>query len=492
MPEYRTPGVYVEEYPSGPRPIEGVATSTAGMVGATERGPLRPRLVTSWSEYLHWFGGSNSDSSLPLAVRGFFENGGRRLFVARIAGTGSMTATMNLATGGDPLVLSAIGPGAWGNQLLVRVQPGSLAASPGRFRLTIEWPGGASEDYDNLTADPQSADFFVTLVNERSRLVTIAPGPASAPLPGNYTATGGTTVVPTAADFVGGVMQPADQRTGLSSLESIDDISILVVPDEASDRTGTISSAIIEQCERLKDRFAIVSAPRDVDRVDALRPPHDSSYAAFYFPWIRVSGPGRTEPTLVPPGGHIAGIYARTDVERGVHKAPANEVVRGLIPHDPQSGVTPLQFTLTDRDQHALNERGVNVIRDFTSAGRGARVWGARTMSSDPEWKYVNVRRFFMFVEESIDEGTQWVVFEPNNDTTWTSVRRIVTDFLRRLWQNGALVGATEREAFFVRCDRTTMTQDDIDHGRLVCEIGIAPLRPAEFVIFRISKMTRT
>ena len=188
--------------------------------------------------------------------------------------------------------------------------------------------------------------------------------------------------------------------------------------------------------------------------------------------------------------GHVAGTYARSDIERGVHKAPANEVVRGIITRDLNGNKKPLRFTINKAEHDLLNPKGVNVIRDFRADRRDIRVWGARTMSSDGQWRYVNVRRLFLFVEESIDEGTQWVVFEPNYEQTWAAVRRSITNFLVRVWRSGALVGATQEEAFFVKCDRTTMTQDDIDNGRLICLIGIAPVKPAEFVIFRISQKT--
>jgi hypothetical protein len=180
---------------------------------------------------------------------------------------------------------------------------------------------------------------------------------------------------------------------------------------------------------------------------------------------------------LIPPGGHIAGIYARSDIERGVHKAPANEIVRGAV---------ELQFPLTSGEQDILNPRGVNCLRKFR--GRGIRVWGARTTSSDSLWKYVNVRRLFLYIEESIEEGTQWVVFEPNNEKLWARVRQSITAFLTTLWRAGWLMGTKAEEAFFVKCDRSTMTQDDIDNGRLICVIGIAPVKPAEFVIFRIAQ----
>jgi phage tail sheath protein FI len=182
-------------------------------------------------------------------------------------------------------------------------------------------------------------------------------------------------------------------------------------------------------------------------------------------------------PRLIPPGGHVAGIYARSDTERGVHKAPANETVRGVV---------DLEFQITKGEHDILNPRGVNVIRAFP--GRGIRVWGARTLSSNTLWKYINVRRLFIFLEGSIEEGTQWVVFEPNDPKLWARVRAGLTEFLTRVWKDGALFGNTAEEAFFVKCDETTMTQADIDNGRLICIIGVAPVKPAEFVIFRIAQ----
>jgi phage tail sheath protein FI len=191
---------------------------------------------------------------------------------------------------------------------------------------------------------------------------------------------------------------------------------------------------------------------------------------------------------LVPPHGHLAGIYARVDNERGVFKAPANEVVRGIINRDLSGDAKPLKYILGKREQDMLNPKGVNVIRDFRSDGRDIRVWGARTMSSDAMWRYINVRRLFIFIEQSIDRGTQWCVFEPNYEQTWASVRLSISSFLRVAWRDGALAGTTPEEAFFVKCDRTTMLQEDIDGGRLICLIGVAPVKPAEFVIFRISQ----
>jgi phage tail sheath protein FI len=205
----------------------------------------------------------------------------------------------------------------------------------------------------------------------------------------------------------------------------------------------------------------------------------DTKYAALYYPWIHISDPKTGARKIVPPGGHVLGVYARTDSERGVFKAPANEILRGVL---------ELTADIDDNKQDTLNPRGINAIRQFP--GRGIRVWGARTLTSDALWKYVSVRRLFIFLERSIYEGTRWVVFEPNDDRLWARVIDTIRLFLRTQWRLGALFGRTEEEAFFITCDRTTMTQDDILYGRLICEIGIAPVRPAEFVIFRILQHT--
>ena len=289
----------------------------------------------------------------------------------------------------------------------------------------------------------------------------------------------------TARDYVGDRSLGEDERTGLAALEAVDSIAILCVPDEvrrSPEDLRPVTAAAIEQCERLGDRLCIVSTESGQSDLKALPPRPQSSYAAFYYPWIEILDPVSRTPVLVPPGGHVAGVYARTDRRRGVHKAPAGETVRG---------VTDLEFPVTQGMQEVLNPQGVNCLRDFRSSGKGIVVWGSRTLSSDPEWKYVSVRRLFLFLEESIDEGTQWAVFEPNGADLWSRLRQAISGFLTTLWQSGALQGTTAAEAFFVRCDRTTMTQDDIDNGRVIALVGVAPLRPAEFVIFRVSQQAR-
>jgi phage tail sheath protein FI len=241
-----------------------------------------------------------------------------------------------------------------------------------------------------------------------------------------------------------------------------------------------LTQEVIKRCERLKDRFAILSTVREFKPATP-NLKFDTTFGALYHPWIWVYDPVTRDDQLIAPTGHMAGIIARTDIEQGVFKAPANAVVVGA-----KDLASPLPKAIQD----LLNPIGVNCIRDFRSDRRGIRLWGARTMSSDPEWKYINVRRLFLYVEESIDEGTQWVVFEPNNEVTWGRVQRSISNFLMTIWRAGGLFGSKPEEAFFVRCDRTTMDEDDILNGRLVCQIGICPVRPAEFVIFRIGQKT--
>ncbi len=522
MPEYLAPGVYIEEISTGPRPIEGVSTSTAGFAGETERGPTTPTLVTSWQSYYRWFGGyidrppnTTQNVFLPYAARGFFDNGGQRLFVARVVGPGGVSAAGDLGN----CVVQAIGAGGWGNNLFIAVRPASVAVAntptADWFRIQVAYyrdglpnpfvdptdinqlgnpdrrDPDAFEDYDNLTADSTESNFATSIINASSHLIKVdscTGRPNDVAFPGVQLQNGASNPA-TLDEYLDENTIDPEQRKGLAGLATIRDISLLAAPDDVV--VANLREKVIESCETTRDRFAIISAAAGQADITGMRPPRDTTYAAFYYPWIRVSASHTPEGhRLVPSTGHVTGIYARVDVERGVHKAPANEVVRGIITRDLNNNKKPLEFTLGKGEQDILNPRGVDVIRDFRSDGRDIRVFGARTMSSDALWKYINVRRLFIFIEESIDRGTQWAVFEPNSDPTWSAIRTSVTAFLRTVWRNGALMGTTQDEAFFVKCDRTTMTQDDIDNGRLICLIGVAPVKPAEFVIFRITQKT--
>ncbi|HET7462166.1 MAG TPA: phage tail sheath subtilisin-like domain-containing protein [Longimicrobium sp.] len=557
MPEYLSPGVYVEEIEVGTKPIEGVSTSNLGIAGPTERGPSDVRLVTSLLEFQRLYGNPIRGSHLAHAVKGFFDNGGRRCFMARVTGAGATSA----GSAFGPLQLTALGPGVWGNNVLVRITDPMTgnAPNPNRFRLVLAYyatlpptfpvaapagggapvggggapvggggapvggggapaappappafvdpsePGSQSrpgyvrpdvlEVFDNLSFDVNDANYVLRVLGG-SNLVFAGwvqgqnPGRPGNTAPNDPNATGFAALAGgadggaalNANDYTGRDEGP-EQRNGagvswstaLLGLERVDEVNLLVAPDEHA--VQGLRDLLIDQCERLRDRFALLSVAEGQRQVGNIQVDPPTTFAALYWPWIQVLHPNGVERVTIPPVGHVAGIIARTDIERGVHKAPANAVVRGAL---------ELEFPVNRGMQDVLNPRGVNVIRDFRADGNGLRLWGARTMSDDPEWKYVNVRRLFLFLEESIDEGTQWVVFEPNADPLWDRVKRSIESFLLTVWRNGALMGTRPDQAFYVKCDRSTMTQDDIDNGRLICYVGVAPVKPAEFVIFRI------
>ena len=303
----------------------------------------------------------------------------------------------------------------------------------------------------------------------------------------------GAGKLPAGVAYEGGDTE--EGKTGLESLAAINEISIIAAPgysarsnnlspEENEKRATEIAQYLIAHCEDLRNRIAVLDSPdqQSPDEVKHFREQFDSKYAALYYPWVIVLDPAASEGRRtinLPPSGFVAGIYARVDEARGVFKAPANEEVKGIV---------GLETLLNDTQQVVLNSAGVSCLRHFPE--RGFLVWGARTISSDSEWRYVNVRRYFLYLENSIDQGTQWVVFEPNTEELWAAVRRTIQNFLVAEWRKGALMGIKPEEAFFVKCDRTTMTQDDIDNGRLICLIGVAAVKPAEFVIFRIGQWT--
>jgi phage tail sheath protein FI len=293
---------------------------------------------------------------------------------------------------------------------------------------------------------------------------------------------------PTADEYQGRAEPDQTTKTGLMAFEDIEDISIVAAPGSTFGLengyradASTIVNLLISHASRMRYRIAVLDSGngQSIAQVRAMRAKIDSTYAALYYPWVRVLDPVTRQEIYLPPSGFVAGIYARNDVLRAVYKAPANEVVNLAI---------GFEVLLNKAQQDVLNPEGVNCFRFFE--GRGFRLWGARTISSDPEWKYVNLRRYFAYLERSIDRGTQWAVFEPNGEALWANVRSTISDFLLNEWMTGALLGDKPERAFFVKCDRSTMTQNDLDNGRLVCLIGVAPLRPAEFVIFRIGQWT--
>jgi uncharacterized protein len=520
MPTYLTPGVYVEEVPSASKPIEGVGTSVAAFVGLAPAGPLNtPVQIPNWTEFVRTFGDPGDAKRRPFlrgsylahAVHGYFDNGGSLCWVVRIGGAAhdARQAALPAAAGGDMPALQAVAQPGVEEPVKLEVAeesdppeasdnaedeaPPPPDGSP-RYRIDVS-AGDESESWRHLTLSAGAYN-ILTRVNALSKLIRLEEVGAGLPAERRTPAAGKYELAPTpqngeavkAEDIEG---DPAT-RTGLGGLAAIDEITMVCVPDLmalGNDGNGTIrrlQSRIIAHCEGLEDRMAILDAPPGLMpsevhdwRMDAEGGSggYDSKFAALYYPWIAVADPFSDGTVMVPPCGHVAGVWARSDSTRGVHKAPANEVIRGA---------TGLGFQVTQSEQASLNTNGINAIRSFP--GRGVRIWGARTLSSDPEWRYINVRRLFNYVSESIMQGTQWAVFEPNDARLWMALRISTTNFLTRVWRDGALFGASPDQAFYVKCDAETNPPDMIEAGQVTTEIGIAPVKPAEFIVFRISQ----
>jgi phage tail sheath protein FI len=502
MTEYKSPGVYVQEVEAGSRPIEGVGTAVAAFVGLASQGEFNtPTLVTNWSQFRNTFGEFSKDLYLAHAVYGYFLNGGGTCYVVRIGQDGGgAPARAALPSAAESSLtayeVTARDPGPGGNDISIEVSEATEGSSGEGLKLVIR-RGADVETFDNLSVRPTERN-VVTVVNAGSKLIEIREAGRAAlakrrPATGTFTLAGGRTPTPARLDEEDYIGDP-QQRTGFAGLEAIDEITMLCVPDlmaaymnEMIDLDGVtaVQGAMIAHCENMRDRLAILDVPfrnsttsQDVLKWRVEKAGYDSPFSALYWPWIKVYDPAVDKNVFVPPCGHVAGIWSRTDQTRGVHKAPANEVVQGAI---------DVATRVTTEEQGLLNPVGINVIRSFPA--RGIRVWGARTLATTKtEWKYVNVRRLFNFIEESILEGTSWVVFEPNDQDLWQRIRRTVTAFLMRQWRNGALFGAKPEEAFYVKCDEETNPPDVIDAGQVIVEIGIAPVKPAEFVVFRIAQ----
>lgn len=620
MPEYLAPGVFVEETSFRQKTIEGVSTSTTAFVGPTRFGPAsgEPPLLTSYSEFERIYGGLDqlqfdtedlTHNYIAHAVRGYFEEGGRRLYIARVVDDTAQRAIAEVDASPSIINFEARHPGAAGNfditlifkigenilgetpldptqplsddtvPILRGVSDGDLvlateAISPagelelyqveafvdtGRstFRLAPAEPASPNEiltldAFSNVHlltvsvitgalgrfADQQSwedlnfrgehsqsfftvfqpapanrrAELYVPLVvnvdpnnrldavSDLLELSSLATGPTTTPALTILTGlneddstdaerstriflnTGTDGVRLAAGDYEGDADHP---KTGLRTLEDLEGISIVAAPgsthSDGEDTGADVRRLLISHCERMRYRVAVLDSVNNqlISEIRSDRSSIDTTRAGLYYPWVEIADPLTETDIVLPPSGFVTGIFARNDIERGVHKAPANEVLRLA---------KSLEININKSQQEVLNPDGINVIRFFE--GRGYRVWGARTATSDPEWKYMNVRRYFAFLERSIEKGTQWAVFENNGRTLWSNVQSTIQDFLFNEWKEDHLAGSTPDEAYFVRCDRSTMTQNDIDNGRMICLIGVAPLRPAEFVIFRIGQKT--
>lgn len=543
MYAYRTPGVYFEWIDVQPPPLQPLRTDIAGFVGIAERGPLhQPVKIESWAQFNGTFGGHIPQAFLAYAVRGFFENSGRTCWVVRVADPAS--ALPAFIDCGEPLSSGRViepafrlvgsSPGDWGRRMLCSL----VRTSAERFALTLQLPDGTQEMWRDLTVNPKDSRYVKTVLNDRqngSRLVMVTEPDAltssrysaaadAISLQGEmkFMKRGGNGLATLRPEHFSGELSPPDSPWGLATLVAIDEVSIVAMPDimpkpviEPLDQKprpprcdlldaeplpppipvaplefppqfspqeiATLQAALIQHCESLKDRMVVLDPPDRAMTAEVLawRNNFTSKYAALYYPWLLAPDPLEVEGLLraVPPSGHVAGIYARGDQSVGVHKPPANEVVEAI---------NDVRTQVDDVVHGVLNDQGVNVIRPYS--GRGIRVAGARTLSRDLEWRYVNVRRLMTMIEEAIDEATQWTVFEPNNPDLWLDIDRVVRSFLDALWRRGMLDGATAEEAYFVRCDETTNPPEETHAGRVICLVGVQPPWPAEFVVVRIGK----
>src|SRR3954447_21700907 len=524
MPTYLTPGVYVEEVPAQAKPIEGVGTSTAAFIGLAPGGPVNaPMRISNWTQFARIFADVNEPDNGPFmagaylahAVYGFFQNGGGLCWVVRV-GTADRAparqAALPAAVDRGLEAFRAVAVAGIEGPVEGDVAEEPRAPAEGKpddggdakkderaggeaptYRVVVS-RGDEREEYDGLTLK-KGRNHIATKLNAASKLIRIEKTGGAlaeaqrAPAPGHYVlelpAIEPSEVTP--GDFEGDVAR----REGIGGLAAIDEITMVCVPDIMmfstngdGARVRDLQGKTIAHCENAGDRMAILDAPPGLLPQDVLEwrmntAGYDSKFATLYYPWLEVMDPLSGQPIMVPPSGHMAGIWARTDSTRGVHKAPANEVLLG---------VNGLGFQVTQEEQGGLNKAGVNCIRAFP--GRGIRPWGARTLSSDPAWRYLNVRRLFNYISESIMEGTQWAVFEPNDQRLWMQLRIAAGNFLTRTWREGALFGATPEQAFFVKCDEETNPPDVIEAGQVVIEIGISPVKPAEFVVFRLSQFS--
>lgn len=528
------PGVYIEEIPSGVRTITGVATSVTAFVGRAQRGPTNtPMTISSLGDFNRLFGGLWIKSALGFAVSDFYRNGGSRAIVVRID-NGGKAAKLQLPGDGEEagaLVLEAANPGEWGNNLRARVDhdvsdevEASFGLEGKLFNLTVrDMATGVTEQIRNVTVEAGHARSLDKVLENSSSLVR-----AGAPLPSGMPAAtdpddltpeqqrkppfsdandprsvgvadadrgdDGQALIDT--NFIGGARE--DNKEGIYALEKTDTFNILCIPPYTGVNTALNEAAIVDTqvitdaanyCERRRAFLIVDPDPnwRDkkgaVDGVEGVGT--TSKNAALFFPRLLQPNPLRANQIeSFAPSGAVAGVFARTDAERGVWKAPAGVAAE-------LRGVPGLSVSLTDAEIGELNPLGVNCLRNRPPAGRV--VWGTRTLQGDDrrasEWKYISVRRFALFIEESLFRGLDWVVFEPNGETLWAQIRLNVGAFMHNLFRQGAFKGTSRQEAYFVKCDKETTTDNDINLGIVNVVVGFAPLKPAEFVVLKIQQI---
>ncbi|MGH9495669.1 MAG: phage tail sheath family protein [Candidatus Sulfotelmatobacter sp.] len=505
------PGVYVEEIPSGVRTITGVATSIAAFAGWAPQGPTdQAGLVLSWSDFVNQYGGLNPNSYLGYAVSQFFLNGGQQAYIVRLVTAGDPTPANNAATASlalSPLSIKAQNPGQWANNYAIAIKN---QASGTRFQLQVVYidPTDSTgktqtvvESFANLSAaspDPQGR-YVGDVVNNTSNYITIDPitqppspaQPANTPVPltaAQKLAGGGDGVIlePNTGGFETALV-PSSGVGGIYLLDHVDLFNLLVVPGEFTPATlASLESYCVDHraflladCDPNASMNTLKSGP------DSQLSGVDGTNAAFYFPWVTAPDPlSQNLPSQFPPSGFVAGIYARTDGTRGVWKAPAGTEAT-------LTGATGVVVPLNDKENGVLNPQAINCIRNFNVYG--TIIWGARTLQGSDEigseWKYIPVRRTALFIEESLFRALKWVVFEPNDEPLWAEIRLNVGAFMQNLFRQGAFQGKTPADAYFVKCDKETTTQNDINMGIVNIVVGFAPLKPAEFVVIQIQQM---
>lgn len=509
------PGVYIEELKSGVRTITGVATSITAFVGWAAKGPTdRAELVLSWAEYDRKFGGLDPASPMSYSVYHFFVNGGQRAYIVRVVRTDSQTATENAASAvvtlDNKLKVTASSGGAWANDYAI-VTKKRPAPNDKRFRLVVnnfkqDKKGIPVETFENLSMDKQDPRFVESVLKTESAFVlgevqgnatdppgdtafTIPPDPKAGEIPDAAKLTGGNSGK--ALDVNDGKFEtailPPTGVGGVYYLDRIDLFNLLCVPGETN--AGTLGT--LEQFCHARRAFLIADCAQG-DSFNSLQGgPNtsltgaDSINAAFYFPWIKAADPlQENRPGEFPPCGFMAGLYARTDSNRGVWKAPAGTEAS-------LTGALGPKNVLTNDENGVLNPQAINCIRSFPVYGTIA--WGARTLQGNDaagsEWKYIPVRRTALFIEETLYRALKWVVFEPNDEPLWAQIRLNVGAFMHDMFRQGAFQGSTPRDAYFVKCDKETTTQSDINRGIVNIIVGFAPLKPAEFVIIKIQQM---